>query len=433
MARRHFAEESVRQVAAFVTIRAASGLDRSAEIQSCRRGSRRDYSLSLLWLLCAFFSFRIEAAESSSSRSNDLPLTTALQVRQLSFQQAKRGSPVRIEGIVSYVDSKWDMLFVQDATCGVFVEPVELRRPLPAGARVEVQGFVEPGAYNAFVARGRIKVKGQDTLPKAEVRLIRTLAKGTDDGKRVEVKGRVRSVTVEDERLLLYVNDGNDWIKVFVDNAPEESLRPLMNAKVRVQGVCTVNADERREILSVQMFVPDPTFVIVQEPAPKDLFALPIRNITELTNPEALTNQIRVQGVVQSNTSGGSTLVRDATGSIQIEAFQASDLKPGLLLDVVGSPTQRNGVTILNSITFRRIGIVGTDDPAPAASSVRGDRTLTTVKQVRVPNLPAIAQRHHGVANAFLVECPPHHVDAGSHGRHHGHHFRLDCRTETPG
>src|SRR5205814_8713788 len=50
-------------------------------------------------------------------------LTRVEQVRKLSVEEAKRGYPVRLDAVVIYADLDWNMLFVQDPTGAIFVDP----------------------------------------------------------------------------------------------------------------------------------------------------------------------------------------------------------------------------------------------------------------------------------------------------------------------
>src|SRR5687767_998998 len=54
---------------------------------------------------------------SSKSASRPLPtLRTVQQVRSLSYEEAKRAYPVRVQAVVTFVDRDWGLLFVQDET-----------------------------------------------------------------------------------------------------------------------------------------------------------------------------------------------------------------------------------------------------------------------------------------------------------------------------
>ena len=59
-------------------------------------------------------------------------LTTAEQVRELTADQAKRGYPVRLRAVVTYIDFAVGDFFVQDSTAGIYVNENNRRPSLPA-------------------------------------------------------------------------------------------------------------------------------------------------------------------------------------------------------------------------------------------------------------------------------------------------------------
>ena len=79
------------------------------------------------------------------ARGADAPalptLTTVRQVRELSQDEAARGYPVRLRGVLTFHD--WDISFLQDATGGLYVRNTD--QDLRAGTEVEVEGFTERG------------------------------------------------------------------------------------------------------------------------------------------------------------------------------------------------------------------------------------------------------------------------------------------------
>src|SRR6266404_204474 len=64
------------------------------------------------------------STEEAEARTKQV-LTSLQQVRQLSTAEATNAFPVRIRGVVTYYDPTWwNILFVQDATAGIYVNRV---------------------------------------------------------------------------------------------------------------------------------------------------------------------------------------------------------------------------------------------------------------------------------------------------------------------
>ena len=96
--------------------------------------------MALLALL-AGWPFEPGAAEMLPALDPTLPtLTTVQQLRVLPREEARRGYPVRIRGVITYFDRQWKTLFIEDAASGCFVFSSDPQRQLVPGQRVEVAG-----------------------------------------------------------------------------------------------------------------------------------------------------------------------------------------------------------------------------------------------------------------------------------------------------
>ena len=74
------------------------------------------------------------------TETQGLPLLTSVrQVRELCPEQADRGYPVRLRGVLTFND--WYVSFVQDAGGGIYVRNFDLTEP----AGTEVEGFSAQG------------------------------------------------------------------------------------------------------------------------------------------------------------------------------------------------------------------------------------------------------------------------------------------------
>src|SRR3974390_2157852 len=72
------------------------------------------------------------------------PLTQASSVRSLSPEQAARGLPVQVRGVVTFVFNSRSC-FVQDASAGIFVGNGVEAPGLAPGDLVRVKGASDPG------------------------------------------------------------------------------------------------------------------------------------------------------------------------------------------------------------------------------------------------------------------------------------------------
>src|SRR5436305_14873479 len=113
-------------------------------------------TLRLAWLLplvpCPMLA---RGQERLAPARESLPLLTrAEQVRQLSADQAERGYPVRLRGVVTYFDAESPDLFVQDSTAGIWVDLGNTTKlSLRAGELVEANGVSSAGAFAPQASR----------------------------------------------------------------------------------------------------------------------------------------------------------------------------------------------------------------------------------------------------------------------------------------
>ena len=138
------------------------------------------------------------AAQATAGQGVPLPvLTQARKVRELTPDQAERSYPVHLKAVVTYHDPERRVLYIQDATAGIFVQNTEKVPAMAAGQLVEVDGFSGPGAFVPVVRRPQFKVTGRGPLPVARKVSFSLLSTGRMVSQWVEVSGIVRSATLE--------------------------------------------------------------------------------------------------------------------------------------------------------------------------------------------------------------------------------------------
>src|SRR5205823_10187479 len=73
----------------------------------------------------------------------------------------------------------------------------------------------------------------------------------------------------------------------------------LIDAKVRLRGACGSIFNPKRQLVGIQLFVPDLRYLQVEEPPPADPFSAPVRAIAGLlqfTPGVSSGHRVRVQG-----------------------------------------------------------------------------------------------------------------------------------------
>lgn len=219
------------------------------------RGNRRvecSLTTAVLGCLCAVAVFLFAAllsacpaanAEAAKELIGKLPtLTTARQAHDLSSEEAKRGYPVHLRGVVTFYDpkspNKRKGMTVHDATGSVFLRlDLGFSEQLPPGTLVDVRGVSALGEFAPIVDRPQFKVIGYSGFPADAPRpSFSHMLAGADDGQWVEVEGIVHSVTDYGHYVMLQLAmaDGNIAVKLI--NNEGTSYSSLVDATLRIRG-----------------------------------------------------------------------------------------------------------------------------------------------------------------------------------------------------
>ena len=281
----------------------------------------------------------------SIPNTNLITLTKIMELRKLSPQEASRGYPVHITGVITFWDLSTYHHFVQDETAGVYVQlgrvdNVALLRP---GQKVEVRGFSGPGSYAPIIYGETIRLLGEDVFPAPAAVTYRKLMSGNFDSQWVLLKGVVRNQWTGTNSSTLALFTGDGLIKVVVAGpAHDLAAKGLVDAALEIQGVCITIFDDHRRLQSVELHVPDWNHVEVKEAATEDPFKLPVKAVNDLFQFQAGGSELhraRLMGVVTLRAPDGSLYLQDGSGGVQIQPGQwVPSLRIGTTVDVVGFP-----------------------------------------------------------------------------------------------
>ena len=119
-------------------------------------------------------------------------LTTVDEVLRLKPEEAQRGYPVKIRGVVTCVIQEHNAFIVQDATHAVFVINASPATALPRrGELLEVEGKSDKGSFAPLVRMSRLRNLGAGTLPEPVQPTWDQLMNGSLDDQLVEIRGIV--------------------------------------------------------------------------------------------------------------------------------------------------------------------------------------------------------------------------------------------------
>ena len=332
-------------------------------------------------------------------------LRTAEAVRRLTAEQAERGYPVRLRGVVSFFNQTLFSRFVQDDTAGIYLQDWPNPPALAPGQIIEVAGKTSAGEYAPVVMPDQVRVVGEGRLPEARPVSYDELASGREDSQLVAATGVVRS-TRRDEASryqVLEIATGGGRLTAYVPASPGNSALELVDSTVLVRGVCSSEFNRQRQLLHIRLLVPRPEDVVVTTPAPADPFAIPLQKIGSLlqfTPQGTFGHRVKLGGVVIYHQKGRSLFIQDEKQGLTVQTSQLAPLRLGDRVEVAGFPAAGDYTPVLQDAIFRVAG------PGPDALPVRIglDEALQGTYDCRLVRLEAhLLDRARQSPEAFLV------------------------------
>ncbi len=283
-------------------------------------------------------------------------LRTVREVRTLSKTRAAERLPVRLQGVVTYADPAWPHFFLQDNTGALFVRA--WRGGLRPGEWVDVEGVTDAGGIARMIVDATLRPLGTASFPEPLHVDLPVLFSEAYDCAWVELEGVVRSVADQPGHVMLKVVGEQGAFEAVVPTPGEAAgLRRLVNARVRLRGVCTGVLNSRDQWVSVQLRVPNEEAINVVMPAPGDVFAIASRPINTV-NRESLSllglQRVRVRGQVTLQGAEHQFYLQDETGAILAKPAQQGRVTVGEVLDVVGYPAADGLANCLEEALFQR-------------------------------------------------------------------------------
>lgn len=299
-------------------------------------------------------------------------LRTAEQVRRLTTEQAARHYPVRLRGVVTFYNQSLFSRFVQDNTAGIYLGDYPNPVPLAPGQIVEIVGTTSPGEYAPIVTPQTVELKGTGTLPAAKPVSFEELASGREDSQLVEVRGIVRSATIDPATkfLLIEIATGGGRLTAYATNLPPTQTKDLVDCTVRVRGVCSTQFNRQRQLFYIRILVPRPADFVVETPAPADPYAIPTQTIASLlqfTPQGTYGHRVKVAGTVIYQQLGETVFVQDENQGLFVRTKQLAPLKAGDRVEVLGFPAQGQYTPSLQDAVYRKVRSGFAPEPAPIA------------------------------------------------------------------
>jgi signal transduction histidine kinase len=297
-------------------------------------------------------------------------LTSAQQVRELSPEVAEKNLPVHIVGVVTYYDACLLNLFFQDASAGVFVLVARnINTNITAGQEIEVEGVSDKGDYAPIIKASAIRVLGNAQMPVPHRVSIDQLFGGLEDSRWIEVVGVVRSVTVlnvlEGRRYLTLAMNGQR-IVAYVEDLKEADATKLVNATVRLRGVCYSRYNMKRQLRVPWLAVSSLADIAIEKPSPQQPKEVSIASLAQFNSSGYYGNLVKVSGVVTLQKPNGTLFIQNQGFGLYVQVDQPAHVAPGDRVMVSGYSALGQYVPILEDATVQFLTHGAPPSPIPA-------------------------------------------------------------------
>lgn len=318
---------------------------------------------------------RPEAVENMSTTAGALPvLTTASEVHRLKREDAQRGYPVKMRGVVTCVLPERQAFVLQDSTRGLYVEDhSEIRSgPPQIGEFMEVEGVTDPSLFAPIVHAQQLSNLGEGHLPTPVYPTWDQLLNGSLDAQYVEIQGIITAVQTDGVTLL--TQGGRIKLALRVTGLKPETLAHYEDALVRLRGCLLASWDyvtHEVKVGEIRIYGADLT---VDQPAPADLFAIPSKTAAELLlfDPQASVFQrVKVAGQIV-HVRDTEYYMTDGRNGLRFITKKPEQLETGDLVEVVGFPELSGASPVLREAVARQTGRA----PLPEAKNLPSDRMI---------------------------------------------------------
>ncbi len=320
-------------------------------------------------------------------------LVTVDQIRQLSAEEAARGRPVTITGMVTWALPESDFFFLQDLSGGIRVHIDRSKQAAPLWLKyLRVEGVTYNGAFAPAVELRSFVDLGSMSHPPPRPITFDQAITGREEGQWVEMRGFLRRTESEKNWRRIYVTTPTGEFMAYLQSPVNFVANP--GSLIRVQGVCETNADSQGRVAGVTLRVPFIHDITTDEDAPADIYALPpraIKDLRQLNTGQNLT-RVRIGGTVLHAVPGSAVYVQETDAGVLVLSRDTAPLTPGDRIEAVGILGSEGFHTVLREAVYRKTGAGSPPAPLPLADPARILPSLDArLVQVRATLLDALS------------------------------------------
>ena len=290
-------------------------------------------------VLLLTFSGDIGKTDLASAQERQPFLTNAESVRMLSDSGAKLGYSVQLQGVVTYYDPDWPILYIQDESSGIYVELEKQDYSVKPGQLVEIEGISSPGSFLPVVSKASLKTLSAKWPFSIRHLSLDNLDIRQDDSQWMQIKGIVHNTYQDGHYTILETYDGKNKVQIRIRELSQTAASHLIDAVIQVRGVLAVITNSAHHPIGLELWVPEESRISVLKPPIEDTNQLPVTTVASIKkgwsgNPPV--HRIRIQGTVMPSYKEGTLLVRDISGVIEAQTLFSRPIAPGDEVDLIG-------------------------------------------------------------------------------------------------
>ena len=252
-------------------------------------------------------------------------VATIAGVRALSESTIRTTPPVKVTGVVTYVNTLYRQLFLQDSTGGIFVKYPDTPIELYQGEKITVTGLANEGDFAPVIVAPKFTSLGLAPLPRPALMNMRAET-GVLDSLYSQVEGivhptRGKPYSTKQTTFDLYTSLGPVHVGVMEHPTQDNFMADLQDATVRVRGVAGEVFNSRKQLVGLQLAVQNMKGIEIIEPGSSNPFAVPATSISNLLSYSPHTrfdHRVVVNGTV-TMLGDGFFYIQDQTGGVRIE------------------------------------------------------------------------------------------------------------------
>jgi len=339
---------------------------------------------------------------------NKAALKTVNAIERLSNAQAARALPVELQGVATYSDPEWGLLFVRDSTGSIYINAHATTKAYASGTRLLIDGVTGAGDVGPIVVQPKIQVIGHESLPNPVPKSVAELDAGAADSSLVATEGVLHPCDETWTRICYRILDGKKQAWVIVPYPDSPAAQALIGARVRVKGVSGVHLDDQKKRVAAQIFVNSMDDIKVEEPVLKDPFSsppTPIVNLDAAAADQRFAHQVHIRGTVTWE-SPERFIVQDHTGGISVRTAKGVLVRPGSIVDLVGFLDHGVLTPLLLSDSMMRVSATQSKNDAIETLNLTAEEILEqslSGKRVRV-RARLLSQTATATGYVYLLE-----------------------------